>query len=83
MFNGGYDFFQKLLGKNRQGFSTQEIHKVTSNDQSGGITAHTVNFGKPVRHINDQIASDLLKKLDLMGKNEIEITAVFIVDPKN
>ena len=36
-----------------------EIHFVTSYNQSGGITAHTVNMEKPGRHINDGLKQQL------------------------
>lgn len=32
---------------------------VTSHNQSGGITAHTVNVGSQARHLNPDIASQL------------------------
>ncbi len=44
------------------------IHDITgdvvaSNNQSGGITAHTINYAKPQRQINEFLKEELLREL--------------------
>ncbi|HSB92406.1 MAG TPA: hypothetical protein VLC28_04780 [Flavitalea sp.] len=41
------------------GTKQQTIYNVTSNNQSGGITAGVVHFSKPGRHINDKLKEQL------------------------
>ncbi|MBB5766447.1 hypothetical protein [Xanthomonas euroxanthea] len=47
---------------------------ITSNNQAGGITAHTVNFGPVARQMNTQLGQQLAKHLPKSA--EISVTAV-------
>ena len=72
MLNGGYDFFQKLFHKGsikKNSFSPS----VVSVQQSGGITAHTVNFAKPDRHMDERYKQGLLSGLPKNKKIKIII----------
>lgn len=42
---------------------TQQSISITSNYQSGGITAHTVNVGRPARHLTPVRAAELVQLL--------------------
>jgi len=58
--------------------SDDKTININSFNQSGGITAHTVNMGVQPRHINDAIKSDLDNKLSGHSKeNEIRIASSF------
>jgi hypothetical protein len=43
---------------------------IASNNQSGGITAHTVNFEKPQRQIDETFKKELLFELQKHATNE-------------
>lgn len=47
---------------------------ITSNHQSGGITAHTVNFGPAARQMNQQLGQQLQQHIPLTAK--VTVTAV-------
>ena len=67
---------QTLQGDDQTGGAQQEIHNVTSREQSGGITAHTVNLDtKPRRTLTPETKATLLRDLSndrpvrVMGMN--------------
>ena len=47
---------------------------VTSHNQSGGITANTVNFGPQARQMNDQLGQQLKQNVPIAAK--VTVTAV-------
>lgn len=46
---------------------------ITSINQQGGITAHTVNVGQPSRHINDDVKNQLNNQLDKSRKVDVVV----------
>jgi len=70
--NNGKDFSKELLLKwkldhekwvreqlNKSAIGNEAVFNVTSNNQSGGITAGIVNFAKPGRHLNATLIQQL------------------------
>ena len=51
-----------------------QIHNVTSYNQSGGVTAHTVNIGPQRRKMDDALRNQILTQLP--RDKEISVTAV-------
>lgn len=47
---------------------------ITSNNQSGGITAHTVNFGPTARMMNHQLGSQIQQHIPTSSK--VNVVAV-------
>ena len=47
---------------------------VTSHNQQGGVTAHTVNFGPTARSMNEQLGEQIKKNIPTSAK--IKVTAV-------
>ena len=47
---------------------------VTSHNQMGGVTAHTVNFGPTARSMNDQLGTQLQQNIPATAK--VTVTAV-------
>lgn len=62
MLNGGIEFFQNVFGSDNNSQQTpiiEEYHQVSSTNQSGGITAHTINARKSARHINQRLKAQI------------------------
>ena len=47
---------------------------VTSHNQMGGVTAHTVNFGPTARSMNEQLGAQLKQQVPTIAK--VTVTAV-------
>jgi len=56
---------------------TQTIFNITSNDQTGGITANQVTIGSMPRSMSTQSINQLLIGLSTVAKEEISIRALF------
>ncbi|MGI8787949.1 MAG: hypothetical protein ACR2HG_09335 [Pyrinomonadaceae bacterium] len=54
-----------MSDKNKNSINIHDImgDVVASNNQTGGITAHTVNFAKPQRQIDEPFKEDLSREL--------------------
>ena len=61
-----------VTGRNK----TSEVHNIASYDQSGGITAHTVNFQKPDRHLTPDFIRQLNNTLPANRKAIITVSSV-------
>lgn len=58
---------------------TSEVHNTSSYNQSGGITAHTVNFKRSDRHLTEEFKADLLSKLP---REKVPITLRALTQPE-